>query len=66
MQKLRLRNILDDLYHQFNFKEYIRRDPIEFLHRYKKSEDIEVVGLIASSLAYGRIDLGVTSRLLTF
>lgn len=56
-QNLKLKNTLDNLYHQFNFKEYIRRDPIEFLHRYKKPEDIEVVGLIASSLAYGRIDI---------
>lgn len=55
--KIKLRNFLNRLYSQFDFKEYVRRDPIELLHRYKYPEDIEVVGLIASSLAYGRIDL---------
>lgn len=30
-------------------------DPVEFLYLYDKREDREVVGLIASSLAYGRV-----------
>lgn len=57
IHKIKLKKILNKLYHQFDYKEYIRRDPVEFLHRYKNPKDIEVVGLIASSLAYGRVDL---------
>lgn len=55
--KVKLQNVLNKLYYQFDFKEYVRRDPIEFLHKYKSPNDIEVVGLIASSLSYGRVDL---------
>ena len=55
--KIKLANTLEKLYCQVDFKKYIKRDPIEFLHKYKNPRDIEVVGLIASSLAYGRIDL---------
>jgi uncharacterized protein (TIGR02757 family) len=55
--KKKLGPLLNNLYDQFNFKEYIRRDPIEFLHRYNNPKDIEIVGLISSSIAYGRIDL---------
>ena len=57
IHKTKLKNTLIRLHHQFNFKEYIKRDPIEFLHKYKNPRDIEVAGLIASSIAYGRIDL---------
>ena len=38
-------------------EERIKNDPIEFPHRYSHPVDIEVTGFIASSLAYGRIDL---------
>ena len=55
--KMKLTNILEKIYCQVDFKKYIKRDPVEFLHKYKNPRDIEVAGLIASSLAYGRIDL---------
>mgnify|MGYP001162469292 FL=1 len=55
--KIKLINILEKIYCQVDFKKYIKRDPVEFLHKYKNPRDIEVAGLIASSLAYGRIDL---------
>lgn len=55
--RIKLEKTLNDLYYKFDFKEYIRRDPIGFLHQYTNAGDIEVVGLIASSLSYGRIDL---------
>ena len=55
--KIKLTNTLEKLYYQVDFKKYITRDPVEFLHKYKNPRDIEVVGLIASSLAYGRINL---------
>jgi uncharacterized protein (TIGR02757 family) len=53
----RLRKILDKLYREYNFKERIGHDPIEFPHRYADSEDIEVAGFIASGFAYGKITL---------
>ena len=32
-------------------------DPIELVHRYEGARDVEVSGLLAAALAYGRADL---------
>ena len=53
----KLKETLDRFYREYNLKSRIEHDPIEFPHRYKKSEDIEIAGLIASSLAYGKVTL---------
>lgn len=54
---LLLKESLDNFYKSYNLTERINSDPIEFPHRYKRPQDIEVVGLIASSLAYGKVTL---------
>lgn len=54
---LLLKESLDRFYKEYNLLERINSDPIEFPHRYKRPEDIEIVGLIASSLAYGKVTL---------
>ncbi len=46
---------LDRLYARYNRKEFIHPDPLEFVYRYADIRDREIVGLIASSLAYGRV-----------
>ena len=50
-----LGRILEASYRRFDFKRGLERDPIKFPHRYRKAEDIESAGLIASSFAYGNI-----------
>lgn len=45
----------EGLYGKYNKFEFIHPDPLEFLHRYNNSDDREIVGLVASSLAYGRV-----------
>lgn len=52
-----LKEILDSLYNTYDFKGRVLQDPIEFPHRYSNARDIEVSGLIASALAYGRVSL---------
>lgn len=52
-----LKDILDKFYREYDFQKRLLHDPIEFPHRYKDPRDIEVSGFIASSLAYGRVDL---------
>lgn len=47
--------ILEELYSDYNRREYVSPDPLEFLYDYDSPADREVVGLIASSLAYGRV-----------
>ncbi len=52
-----IKQSLDKLYNEYNFRERLSYDPIEFPHKFTEPEDVEVVGFIASSFAYGRIDL---------
>jgi len=50
------RERLDALYHQWNKPEYISPDPLETLSAYPDIADREVVGLLAASMAYGRVN----------
>lgn len=47
---------LDELYGLYNRREFVYPDPIQFLYDYPHLQDREVIGLIASSLAYGRVN----------
>lgn len=49
--------ILENLYDCYNRREYIHPDPLEFLYDYKDLKDREIVALIASSLAYGKVTI---------
>ncbi len=49
------RETLERLYGLYNRREFIHPDPLEFVHQYPDSADREIVGLVASSLAYGRV-----------
>ncbi len=54
MPKISKKN-LDKLYCQLNRRKYVSPDPLQFLYDYDEGVDREIVGLIASSLAYGRV-----------
>lgn len=49
------RETLEDLYRKLNRREFVHPDPLEFLYHYDDAVDREVVGLVASTLAYGRV-----------
>ena len=44
---------LDKLVEKYENKEFIKDDPIQFIHRYKGKKDAELAGFISSLLAYG-------------
>ncbi|MFA5864592.1 MAG: TIGR02757 family protein [Phycisphaerae bacterium] len=46
---------LEELYVKYNRREFVHPDPLEFLYGYPEIQDREIVGLIASCLAYGRV-----------
>jgi uncharacterized protein (TIGR02757 family) len=46
---------LEAFYRSCNCRKYVHPDPLEFLYTYSDPGDRELVGLIASSLAYGRV-----------
>jgi uncharacterized protein (TIGR02757 family) len=50
-----LRQRLDDIYRKYHHRRFVHPDPLEFLYSYGDIRDREVAGLIASSLAYGRV-----------
>jgi len=45
----------DDIYNQYNKRKFVHPDPLEFLYSYKNIKDRELVGIIASALAYGKV-----------
>jgi len=49
------RDTFERLYAKYNRRKFVHPDPLEFLYLYDDPADREVVGLIASSLAYGRV-----------
>ena len=55
MDKTKLKAFLEGLYYVYARREIINPDPLYFLYNYKDVMDREIVGLIASSLAYGRV-----------
>ncbi len=50
----RLKPLLDHFVDGRAWTERIAADPVEFAHRYTAPRDVEVAGLLAASLAYGR------------
>lgn len=50
-----MREALEELYVDYNRRAFVHPDPLEFLYKYRGVRDREVVGLVASSLAYGRV-----------
>ena len=55
-----LKRRLEDLYRTFDIRR-LSPDPLEVVHQYRTPRDREVVGFIASALAYGQVDQIVRS-----
>ena len=49
-----LKRHLDRLVETYD-RRFLPTDPLAFVHRYRDPEDQEVVGMVASSLAYGNV-----------
>ncbi len=56
MRDSRLKTILDNLY-DARSRVHLANDPLSFCHGYEDPLDREIVGLIASSLAYGNVKI---------
>lgn len=55
ISKLKLKSKIDHLYEVYNRRQYVDPDPLLFLYDYPNVRDREIAGIIASSLAYGRV-----------
>lgn len=49
------RDALERLYGLYNRRDFVHPDPLEFLYSYEDTRDREIVGILASCLAYGRV-----------
>src|SRR5215475_12939701 len=56
-----LKHHLDNFLDNFPKEKHLTNDPVQFVHRYDDPRDREVVGLIASSLAYGNVKIVLRS-----
>ena len=49
-----LKSKLDNFVEQYETKDFIKDDPVQFVHKFKNKNDIEIAGFIASMFAYGK------------
>lgn len=54
-QWVKIKQVLERLYRKYNHRNLIKPDPLQFVHRYSVPSDMEIVALLAASLAYGRV-----------
>ena len=52
-----MKKLLDELCKKYETKEFIKDDPIQFPHRFKTKEDIEISAFIASLFAFGKREM---------
>lgn len=52
---LQIKDVLEKLYAKYNHRKFIRPDPLQFVYQYSRSEDMEIAGFLAASLAFGRV-----------
>lgn len=52
----KLKPYLESFLKDFDHERHIRHDPVFFVHQYENPRDQEVVALLASCLAYGRVE----------
>lgn len=65
LQRNKIKNILDEYAKKYDTEDFIKDDPVQFVHLYKTTEDIELAGFIASMFAYGKREVFI-SKLKSF
>lgn len=53
LNKLDLKEFLDEKVQKYNSLEFIDSDPIQIPHRYTAKEDIEIAGFLSATIAWG-------------
>jgi uncharacterized protein (TIGR02757 family) len=52
-----LQSALEELYTRYHKPRFMRLDPLEYVHSFTGARNREIAGLIASSLAYGKVEI---------
>ena len=53
MNKIELKEFLDEKVIKYNNPDFIESDPIQIPHQFSKKEDIEIAGFLAATIAWG-------------
>lgn len=61
MKRSELKEYLDEKFEQYNNQNFIPTDPIQLVHRFERKEDIEIVGLLISTIAWGKREMIIKS-----
>lgn len=61
-----LKNVLETTYRLYHKPEFMRIDPLQCVHKFTDHRDIEIAGLIAAVLAYGRAEIIIRNVTLLF
>ena len=61
MKRSVLKEYLDEKFEQYNNRQFIETDPIQLVHRFERKEDIEIVGLLISTIAWGKREMIIKS-----
>lgn len=56
MKQSSLKHFLESNYSKYHRPEYLVMDPLVCLRRFSSPRDLEIAGLVAASLAYGRVE----------
>ena len=49
-----LKEFLDEKVERYNTLDFIKDDPIQIPHGFERKEDIEIIGFITASIAWGK------------
>ena len=52
--KTQLKETLDSLAKKYETKDFIKDDPVQFIHLFKERGDIEAAGFLAALFAFGK------------
>lgn len=61
MTRKELKEYLDEKFVQYNTSKFIESDPIQLVHRFDRREDIEIVGLLVATIAWGKREMIIKS-----
>jgi uncharacterized protein (TIGR02757 family) len=61
LDKNLLKEFLEEKYSQYATPRFTEDDPIQFLHRFNRKEDIEIVGLLTATISWGNRKMIINS-----
>ena len=55
-----IKTLLDDYAKRYETVDFVKDDPVQFVHKFSGKNDIEIAGFIASVFAYGKREVFIS------